>query len=688
MVTASLTTSECLPKSWPKTPEAEEFRFLLRSCRAPKLRSMREFAEQEIILPDGPFEGLRFRCDRQPYSALYFEQVAFAGWRVISASGPSQSGKTLTCTIIPLCYHLFEMRETVVFGLPDKDMANDKWEVSILPVIKKMPKYRDLLPITGEGSRGGKVRDKVIFRNGAVLKFMSAGGDDKERAAFTTRVLIITEVNAFRKTGEASKEGNKYAQLCARIKSFDDRGLIYQECTEEDEESISWQAYTQGTQSRIAGPCPHCGHFVSPDREQLRGWQTAVDELDAQASAEFVCPREECGQPISDKQRRELLSRAKLLHRGQTIDPEGTIHGPPPRTTTLGFRWTGFDNALVSAGTLAVSEFKASRAVNEESAEKELCQFVWARPYKPDVQEAVTLKVNEITVRTLRWPRGIVPRETIRLTVGIDLGLTRGHYTVIAWLPGYGGHIVDYGEFNIAGRDLGPDRAIELALRELYDTTLQHGWALEGTGEVMTADLHLVDIGYHQAAVFRFLRALPNEAREHFYPAKGYGAGKFRAERYSKPKAKSNTVLAIGEGYHLALYAADQIVVFEFDANEWKSFFHARLVTPLLPPDPQGRHVLTPGALSLFATAPREHLTLAKHFTAEKRVLKFVDGEGFVWVWERLQKKNHYLDCGSMSTSAAHWCGMRFTPPPPKIEEAPQPTLTLPDGRPFCVLDR
>ena len=681
MVTASPTPADCLPKTaWPPTPEAEEFRYLLRSARAPKLRTMREFAEQEIILPDGPFEGLRFRCDRQPYSALFFEQVTFAGWRVISASGPSQSGKTLTCTIIPLCYHLFEIRETVVFGLPDKDMANDKWEVSILPVIKKMPKYRDLLPITGEGSRGGKVRDKVIFRNGAVLKFMSAGGDDKERAAFTTRVLIITEVNAFRKMGEASKEANKYAQLCARIKSFDDRGLIYQECTEEDEQSISWQAYKQGTESRLAGPCPHCGHYVSPDREQLRGWQTAADELDAQLAAVFVCPREECGGEIGDNARRALLSRAKLVHRGQTIDPDGTIHGDKPRTTTLGFRWTAFDNALVSAGTIAVAEFKAARAANEESAEKEMCQFVWARPYKPDQEEAIVLDANAITQRLGRLPRGIVPKGTRALTVGIDLGMHLGHLICIAWDEFYSGLVVDYERFDIPGRDLGAERAIEIALQKLVSErgTLATGWALEGTGEVYLPDQVWIDIGYKQDAVFSFWHGLSDDWRQRIRPAKGYGAGKFKAERYTRPKATSNSVLAIGEHYHFAKYAADGVHVGEFSADFWKSFFHARLATDL-------KH---PGALSLFAQSAREHLTLAKHFTAEKKLVEFIEGEGYIETWQRVHKNNHWLDCASMATAAAHWCGVRFTPPAPAAPVEAAPVLTLPDGRPFCVLDR
>lgn len=93
---------------------------------------MRQFAESEIIIPDGPLRGRQFRCDRQPYTGLWFQAVDSGHWNRYVATGPTQSGKTLSCFIIPLLYHLFEMEETVICGLPDMDMAGDKWREDIL----------------------------------------------------------------------------------------------------------------------------------------------------------------------------------------------------------------------------------------------------------------------------------------------------------------------------------------------------------------------------------------------------------------------------------------------------------------------------------------------------------------------------------------------------------------------------
>ena len=95
------------------------------------------------------------------------------------------------------------------------------------------------------------------------FKFMSAGGDDKERSHFTARVLIITELNAFGKTGETSEESNKYEQLKARVRAFDDQAIIYQECTETVDTGLVHVHYKMGTASRLASPCTRSSR---PDR--------------------------------------------------------------------------------------------------------------------------------------------------------------------------------------------------------------------------------------------------------------------------------------------------------------------------------------------------------------------------------------------------------------------------------------
>ncbi len=247
-------------------PQQTDLQWFLAEARPRRLRTMRQFAEEEIVIPDGPFVGRKFRCSRQPYTGLWFDAVDSGHWNRLVATGP-----TLSCFIIPLLYHLFELSETVICGLPDMDMAADKWREDILPVIEQS-RYRELLPRRGGGSRGGRV-ESIQFRNGATLKYMSGGGSDKSRAGFTSRVVVITETDGMDQPGQTSREADKITQLEARTRAYGSRKRVYMECTVSTEQGRTWQEYTQGTQSQIVLPCPACQAWVVPEREHLTGWR-------------------------------------------------------------------------------------------------------------------------------------------------------------------------------------------------------------------------------------------------------------------------------------------------------------------------------------------------------------------------------------------------------------------------------
>lgn len=69
------------------------------------------------------------------------------------------------------------------------------------------------------------------------------------------------------------------------------------------------------------------------------------------------------------------------------------------------------------------------------------------------------------------------------------------------------------------------------------------------------------------------------------------------------------------------------------------------------------------GALTLFQAPPLEHLSLAKHLTAERRTEEFVAGKGVVTKWERVRRANHWFDTLYNACAAGHWCGVRLIAP-------------------------
>ncbi len=618
-----------------------ETQWFLQRSRAPRLRTMREFAEAEIIIPDGPFKGLKFNCDRQPYTRLLFDAIDSGHWTTFACGGPTQSGKSHSAYVTPTLYHLFEVGETVVCGLPSMEMAADKWQQDILPTIEAS-RYRDLINTHGAGSKGG-TPESIQFLNGATLRFMSGGGSDKKRAGFTTRVVVITEVDGMDTAGGKSREADKITQIIGRTLSYGQRKRVYLECTFSVVKGRIYVEVTNGTNSRIFLLCPHCKTFIHPTRSDLLGWQGCATELEAAANAAIYCSA--CGEAWSEADRRAAHLVAKLVHRGQEIDPAGNITGELPETTTLGFRWDAVNNFFRTMAEIGAAEWKASRADDEENAEKEMRQFVWALPHAPSEMDSTPLEVDAIIKRTAFGPRGFIPRETTRVAVHIDVGKWLCHWSAIAFRPDGGSHIFDYGVQEVATRQLGEEKAIMQALLELGDA-FDAGW------HDRKPDAVWVDAGYQQDTIFAFIR----QKRGVYLPTKGLGSSLDMDRDYKRPKTTGAQVKLIGEGWHFAALPTEKVLLAEVHADHWKSYAHKRLTTPLD----------KPGAMTLFQASPQEHLSFAKHVTAERQVEEFVAGEGTVVKWVRDRRANHWFDTVYNCCAAGNFLGIRL------IKEAPQ----------------
>lgn len=612
---------------------SEEFAWLADHAKAPRLRSMLEWAEQEIILPNGPHQGERYRIANQPYARHYLEAADDPRWQIINATGPSQSGKTMTCSVIPLLYHLFEIQETVIFGLPDLDMAGDKWTEDIEPVIAQT-RYKDLIPRRGSGSKGGNTLRRK-FLNGVTMRFMTGGGGDKSRSAFTSRVVVITETDGMDKASEKSREADKIAQLIARTKAFGRRRRIYMECTVTTEEGRTWREYKSGTESRIMLRCPRCEAFVFPERQHLTGWQGAADEVEAHDLSAFACP--ECAEPWSDEDRRAANRDSILLHRGQSIE-DGQIVGEIPRTFTLGFRWSAPNNLFVEPGDVGAAEWKRARAENEENAEKELLQFIWAMPYKPPQIEMIHLTARAIMARQTTTKRGFVPQWVNLLTLGCDIGARAAHWIVKGWGESAKSHIVDYGVIEIHSDEFGIDRAILMALRSFRDEVMAAGW------DGRTVEMAAFDSGYQKNPV----REFTEESGEGFIASIGYGSA--TRNPYHQPRSNQGSVRLIGDHYYIDLDSEGRQVL-NVDADYYKSFGAERLAVP----------VDDATATTIFqAEHPNEHLAFAKHMTAERRIEEFKVGKGVVIRWEVKSRNNHWKDADALSCVAGHMAGVRI----------------------------
>jgi hypothetical protein len=141
-------------------------------------------------------------------------------------------------------------------------------------------------------------------------------------------------------------------------------------------------------------------------------------------------------------------------------------------------------------------------------------------------------------------------------------------------------------------------------------------------------------------------------------PAVGRGAAQHYVQWYNRPTKTRTTVKSIGEEFHCNWLRDQKLRLAIVNADYWTSWVHQRLSTPLE----------TAGAMTLYHASAEEHLSLAKHLTAEQKVTQFVAGKGVVDKWEQLRKNNHWFDTLYNACAAGHHSGVRL------VEETVQPT--------------
>lgn len=598
-------------------------------------RKMGEFAETEVILPDGPFIGQRFRISRQPAHGLFFNEVDSGRWHRYACTGPQQSGKTLAFVVIPIMYHLFERQQTVLFGLPSMDMANDKWKLDIKPAIEAS-QYGRFLPKKGAGAKGG-TPELIQFTNGTSLKFITAGGGDEKRAGITGPVLVCTEVSHLDTVGGKSDEATKLKQMEGRVRAYRASGQarVYLESTVTTEVGRIWQEWFNGSAGEVCFPCHACDEYITIQRENLIGWQDAKDEDEAETQSRWACPK--CGILFDDKTRHKQLQKAKLRHRGQEVDSSGTVTGAIEKTRTCGFRYSAATNTFATAGIVGLDEWRARfKEVDQENAEKELLQWSWCLPAKAKEEQVEPLDFKVIMHRQSEWRRGVMPSDVRVLSAGVDVRDRQLDWWVTGRRENGQPLCIDYG-FQLVHKELAGDlpMALRQAARELMEK-FDHGWEVEGTNDRRSVSIVLIDTGWETDTI----RDVVAE-NQVWRRAQGFGFQQHVGSRYSAPD-KNRKLHHIGEGWHdvILTRGAKRFRELQNNADHWKRRVHQALSCP----------ADSAAALLLPKTdKPDGRLEVAKQLTAEKEVISFEAGKGNTRKWVKTFSRNHLFDAAYMS---------------------------------------
>lgn len=274
----------------------------------------------------------------------------------------------------------------------------------------------------------------------------------------------------------------------------------------------------------------------------------------------------------------------------------------------------------------------------------------------------------ELGARLTRVPRGEVPCECTRLTAFIDLSSYVLWYTVAAFDEGFAGSVVDYGTWPPQNRSyfeqsdarpaladvyptLSEEQRVYAGLRDLTARVLGRTYQRHQTDETLSVERCLIDEGWLDKVVYQFCRESAHRAV--LMPSKGLAAKSSTARPMSQwPKRLGERAspanqpawrvgpVGTGKGRHCT-----------FDADEWKTFMAARLLTP-----PGGA-----GCLRLFGERADAHRLVADHCAAEWSAP--VTAHGRTWdKWHlRPGRDNHLWDCVVGCAVAAGVLGVQWT---------------------------
>lgn len=673
----------------PRPQTIREVLRMVRASRAPRIRGIRQWCEEELVIPEGFREGSRYRADTLPWQGLWLDEIDSGNWNRFVLIACVQGGKTLVGFVAPCLWHLFEWREPVLLGIPQMEMAGLKWRKELRPAIAANPKFRDLLPEHGRGSKGGSF-ESLTFGHGPDLSFLSGKGGDEKRSGITARVVSVTEADRVDDAGEDSEEAAPIFQMEARIASFEGDSRFYAECTRTTSSGFVSREYEAGSASRIMCPCQHCGEWVSPEREDLVGHEDAQNEMEAAEITAWYCPA--CGELITDAERRTMNVAARLVHRGQTIDRDGEIQGPPPPTKTLGFRANAFNNLMWSTEYIAAQEWRAKHDRDEESGERKMRQWYWALPVEPNAIDITPLELADILgTQAESLTRGVVPAGTFHMAGAADIRKRQLHFGVVAFWRDKAGavhrHVVDIGVIPVLSEKYGIKKALLLAMRQLRDKQIEPGYEERGAARKWRPGWFPIDAYWFGAVVKQFARESQKLGIKRYLPSFGRGlSAEHGRGRYQHPEKQSAGKPHIGDQFYIAFHEKAGLHAMIVNADYWKTQVREGFATP----------AGEPGSISIFEATTEDEQRLQRQFgkeiVAERAYEMVLPERGVVVCYANDSKRpNHFGDVIYNSLAAGYLCGVRIDEPEPVIAAARQQQaapLTTPDGRPFFVTDR
>ncbi len=557
-----------------------------------------EWAAQNVIVPDGPYAGARYRKDVNPYLLGIMDTWGERGIEEVIVVGAPQVGKTLVLYSC-LAYCVDYRPAPRMLAMPDDETMKAVVEEKLKPLFRKSRGVSKMY----QGVKGRRVR----FSDSTSI-WISSAASPSQRASLSIQDLFLDEEALYQRY---AGKGDPVTDFLERTNSYSNTRKVLRiskpvggkEC------SILQALETCDEVREYNTVCPACGvaqimeeeHFIIQGKSKD---DIEITRISRESLGRYRCPH--CKMEWSDAMRDRAVKAGFWQAKERVVNPR-----------KIGFHLPGYLSQSVS-----LSKVVAKRLEAEKSDDAELRQAyangILARAYDPVIhksneQAVLSLKDDDLAPQT-------VPLGAVALTCGIDMQKRGFWFMVMAWDKKLNGTIIDYGFIN--------------NFDKVYELTYQTSYRREDSDELAGIWRGLLDTGGGESDIENVTRT-----EEAYAFLSQYGNNVLLGAKGNSHKQINPVTWSILERMPKSKTVLTGLKLHMIDTHYFKALATARLQT-----NARQHFVLHNGACEL----------LARQLCSEELVL-----QGKKQVWRRKRKDNHLFDCLCLNLACVH---QSFTP--------------------------
>jgi phage terminase large subunit GpA-like protein len=557
-----------------------------------------EWADRHRVLSSrGSAEPGPWRTARTPYLKEVMDALSpsHPARRVVFMKGAQVGGTE--CGNGWIGYVIHHAPGPMLAVQPTVELAKRFSDQRIDPLIEETPALRERVAPARSRDSGNRQLSKE-FPGGQLV--MTGANSAVGLRSMTARFLFLDEIDAY--PGDVEGEGDPITLAEARARTFGWRRKTFLVSTP----TISGRSriereYVASDQRRFFVPCPHCGEMQWLRFERLR-WERGDPR-----SVRYYC--ETCDDAIEEHHKTAMLADGSWHATATAEDPY-----------TVGFHISALYSPVGWLSWEQIArDWEAAQGKPEDlkTFKNTVLGETWQEQGEaPDWERLVERRED--------FPLGVVPREALVLTAGVDVQDDRLECDLWGWAEGYTSWLVDHVVIPGSPREAEPWDALA--------ALLNRDWPRTGGGTMRVAKLCVDTGGRDTAAVYGHLRRLRDPR---IAPTKGVD-GWNRAQPVQGP----SPVDALVNGQKLRR----GLKLWTVSVSTWKADLYRRLWLGRGDADE-----FPPGWVHLPRAIEVEWI---KQLVAEQlRTTK--DRRGFArQEWAKLRERNEALDCAVLARAA------------------------------------